>query len=65
MEQIKAVKDDLQAFEKDIVGRDGLSREKVFIISLISAFLGDNPPQATISMLRGTTLRANCRKCLR
>jgi hypothetical protein len=65
MKQMEAVKDELQAFEEGIVGISGLFGKKVFIISPKSCFLGDNPCQATISILRGTTSRAKSRKCLK
>jgi hypothetical protein len=65
MEQISAVIDELKDLEEGVLGIDGLTRDKVLIISPISAFLGDDPRQATISMPRGTTSRANCRKCSR
>jgi hypothetical protein len=65
MEQISAVIDEPKDLEEGVLGKDGLTGEKVLIISPISAFLGDNSRQATISMLRGTTSTPNCCKCLR
>jgi hypothetical protein len=65
MEQISAVIDKLKDLEEGFLGKDRLTEEKVLKISPISAFLGDNPRQGTISMLSGTTSRTNCRKCLR
>jgi hypothetical protein len=51
MEHIWAVIHDLKSLEEGILGVDGLSGERVLIIRPISSFLGDNPRQATISML--------------
>jgi hypothetical protein len=65
MERIESVIDDLKSLKEGIQGVNGPSGERVLIICSISSFLGDSPCQATILMLRETTSRANCGKCLR